>query len=155
MLLINENSDPGDVATGGQNIPAMTIIGRLLAHHGSMQAQRPIDALIAGLPNIFCCPCPIDTLFSFAIAQGRLSRQLVGQGVCRLHGQIVLPRAAGQSGTPCQGRESTFGSRLIDGLKNSVCDLLLPGRRTSGTGPRWRGWSLVARRCGAGTQEKA
>src|SRR6266571_9138553 len=124
MLLINENSDPDDGAAGSQDILAMTIIRRLLAHHSSMQTQRSIDALIAGLPNIFCCECPIDALLSFAIAQGCLSRQLVRQGVCRLHGQIVLLCAVGQSGTPLQGRESTFGPRLIDGLKNSVCDLL-------------------------------
>ncbi len=154
MLLINENSDPDDGAAGGQDILAMTIIGRLLAHHSSMQTKRSIDALIAVLPNVLCCPCPIDTLLSFAVAQGCLSRQLVGQGVCRLHGQIVLPRAVGQGGAPRQGRESTPGSRLIDGLKNSVCDLLLPGRRTSGSGASLRRWSLVARRCGAGTQEK-
>lgn len=92
MLLINENSDPDDGAAGGQDILAMTIIGRLFAHHSSMQTQRSIDALIAGFSNILCCPCPIDTFLSFAIAQGCLSRQLVGQGVCCLHGKIVLSR---------------------------------------------------------------
>ncbi len=56
MLLINENSDPDDVAAGGQDILAMTIIGRLFAHHGLMQAQRSIDGLIAGFSNILCCP---------------------------------------------------------------------------------------------------
>jgi hypothetical protein len=47
-----------------------------------------------------------------------------------------------------------LGSRLIDGLKNSLCDLLLHGRRTSATAASLRRWSLVARRCRAGTQEK-
>ena len=135
MLLINENSDPDDGAAGSQDILAMTIIRRLLAHHSSMQTQRSIDALIAGFPNIFCCECPIDALLSFAVAQGCLSRQLVGQGVCCLHGKIVLTRTFGQGSAPRQGRESTFSSRLIDSLKNSACDLPLPGCRTSGTGP--------------------
>ena len=147
MLLINKNSDPGDVAAGGQDILAMTIIGRLFAHHGSMQAQRSIDRLITGFSNILCCECPIDTLLSFAIAQGCLAQQLVGQSVCCLHGKIVLPRTVGQGITPPQGRESTLGSRLIDGLKNSVCNLPLPGRRSSATGASLRRRSLIARRC--------
>ncbi len=37
MLLVNEDSDPDDVAAGGQDILAMTIIWRLFAHHGLMQ----------------------------------------------------------------------------------------------------------------------
>lgn len=56
MLLINENSDPDDVAAGGQDILAMTIIGRLFAHHGLMQTQRSVDILIAGFSNILCRP---------------------------------------------------------------------------------------------------
>jgi hypothetical protein len=46
MLLIKENSDPDDGAAGGQDILAMTIIGWLFAHHGLMQTERSIDALI-------------------------------------------------------------------------------------------------------------
>jgi len=56
MLLINENSDPDDGAAGGQDILAMTIIGRLFAHHGLMKTQRSIAALIAGFSNILRCP---------------------------------------------------------------------------------------------------
>jgi hypothetical protein len=56
MLLIHENSDPDDGAAGGQDILAMTIIGRLFAHHGLMQTQRSIDGLIAGFSNILCRP---------------------------------------------------------------------------------------------------
>ena len=95
MLLIYENSNPDDVAASGQDILAMTIIGRLFVHHSFVQTERPIDGLIAGFSNILCCPCPVDTLLSFTIAKGCLSRQLVGKGVCCLHGQIMLPRAVG------------------------------------------------------------
>ena len=56
MLLINENSDPDDGAAGGQDILAMTVIGRLFAHHSLMKTQRSIAALIAGFSNILCCP---------------------------------------------------------------------------------------------------
>ncbi len=95
MLLINEYSDPNDVADGGQDILAMTIIGRLFAHHSLMKTQRSLDGLIAAFSNILCRPGPVDTLLSFAIAKGCLCRQLMGQGVCCLHGQIVLPRTVG------------------------------------------------------------
>ena len=56
MLLINENSDPNDIAASSQDILAMTIIGWLFAHHGLMQTQRSIDGLIAGFSNILCRP---------------------------------------------------------------------------------------------------
>ena len=73
----------------------MTIIRRLLVHHSLMQAERSIDSLIAGFSNILCCPRPVDTLLSFAIAKGCLSRQLMGKGVCCLPSQIVLSCAVG------------------------------------------------------------
>jgi len=95
MLLIHENSDSNNVAATGQDILAMTIIGWLFAHHGLMQTQRSVDSLIAGFSNILCRPRPVDSLLSFAIAKSCLSWQLVGESVCCLHGQIVLPGAVG------------------------------------------------------------
>ena|SRR5260370_39815929 len=74
---INHNSDTNDVATGGQDILAMAVIGWLLVHHILVETQRAIDGLIAGYSNIFCGPRPVDALLSLAVAEERLSRQLV------------------------------------------------------------------------------
>jgi hypothetical protein len=56
MLLINENSDPDDIAAGSQDILAMTIIGRLFAHYALMKTLCSIDGCIAGFSNILCRP---------------------------------------------------------------------------------------------------
>ena len=55
----------------------MAVIGRLLVHHGLMEAQGPIDALIAGFSDVFSRPRPVDALLSFTVAEEYFTRKLV------------------------------------------------------------------------------
>ena len=67
IVLINKNSDSNDVASARQYILSMPVIGGLLAHHSLMQAQRPIDRLVASFSDVFCRPGPPDALLAFTI----------------------------------------------------------------------------------------
>ena len=94
MLRINHNGDTDDVATGGQDILAVSIVRGLFAHHGLMEAECAVDALVAGFSDVFCGPRPVDALLSFAVAEECLAWKLVRKRVGDLHCEIVQPGAA-------------------------------------------------------------
>ena len=94
MLRIDYDGDTDDVATCGQDILAVSIIRGLLAHHSLMESERTVDALVARFSDVFCGPCPVDALLSFAVPEECFAWKLVRKRVGGLHCEIVQPGAA-------------------------------------------------------------
>ncbi len=102
MLRIKHNSYTDDIAACGQDVLAVSIVWGLLIHHGLMETERAIDALIARFSDVFSGPRPVDALLSFAVAEESFTRKLVRKGVGGPHREIMQPCAAGQSVAPCE-----------------------------------------------------
>lgn len=105
MLLIEQNINTDHRASPGQDILAVSIIGRSLVHHSLMQRQRAIRRHFSGLSNILSGPDPLNTLLALAFSQIGFSGQLVRKRICRRHRQIVLPRATRKGRIPLQRRK--------------------------------------------------